>query len=1265
MGRRAVTNPNKIESERERARNRRFLKRQMQQTLVREECSGHRGVRMVDPTRNLVSLEDASRHNARPVSNIAGPSIYQVRVPISVSVSTAHGSAVSAPGLDNRVSSNLTFCDATDPRVIPSFTNQPIHLQYGSSELTNRRHRATTGAFGSLASVQRPFVNRQADVEDSSVEPQDSPSDDTTLPAAQPRNETLQNFIDAIRQGNAGLNPEFLDPYKDAYDQIFRVFYSSKCNCTQRVEGNEAEPTHSLRERVEQLQQCLPPLSTVFGETGSYDPSSSFQQWKGFLADQPIQPLSFNKSSEALAHPDQPALSLSRQWDIDSIWFGAKGLQAIRSPNDFRFARFSAFLFFPNAAKDMTSSTRNALSLERQKDLYDHVIIPAAFEAVSDPCRQELPRTYEIAYAKSRSFQERSGNNRWKPEDVSRAVHLQYTIPAENLSQFWNLIAEKANSFRLATKSGELVSYFKDLKLLFQSHDLKNTFGRATLSESLHYFQASVLQAFDPAHLEIRSCWIDIGTRDYVVSPPSSSQPVREPCTVFWKSQCHPHLHEQLSRCAPTSPMNAQNFQRFLLRDLGDYQVKAKHTRASNPGHPDEHKPGIIRAKAYSCHKELFSVMFSGYELFGSGHLPLLALNQSMISDLSSANQGRHQAPTFHVQRDALSKAWDANKRHLRAAMDTRNSTNYAIRKEMTFRLDTILTMWHDGYFEPSQNPHMAPKSLEVSAASARTDHEPFWVVPTKDINDFVFTQAARFIVPLDHLFREAAISTTISPPSLILAFYTAQLFCRLLTYALTSKEQFSYDNWIWLSRWTARSRTHHTRELRERQGLGLSVIIQDSGMLWIPYSCIDWYDGHIALETLIQLYIPRNPFQRGLLSQMNVQRLAASAITKTDFDRGCQRSGDEVVEKAIRLMTEEIARAYHQHMIAKLQLYWERLRTQVGRHVLPCLQRLEQAKQESAAQIYDEAWGAYIRIHPISTSEDLPPNVPCWMATRKYIPPNDSWSESVFRRLFDCENVASWTGLWGVVEGYTNPYILVTFNSDLSKDLTTDRRLGTWYQQAAFFRIQYWAPYFSPPDCVDFSSWVSVANHQIQNPYTPSPEICSALNAIEYQDRSNMFTQLWAQTRAKEKNRICEQAMDCLIDLIALVLPWRFSDSIIGAERHQDYLRLPILTTSSRQPSIPSRPTIILPSRHNVMALIEAIESFPRINQEILRRAKWIREMLHNEGKQYAMCSHLEAKQKEMDAVSRPHSLLRKFLAQTTPPQSITQNFGTITEAS
>ncbi|RKL04538.1 hypothetical protein BFJ70_g17197 [Fusarium oxysporum] len=396
MGRRAVTNPNKIESERERARNRRFLKRQMQQTLVREEYSGHSGVRMVDPTRNLVLVGDASRHHVGPDMNIISPSTHQVSIPISTPVSTAHGSVIPAPGLDNRASCCPTICDAIDPEVIPSSTGQLIDIQNGT---------------------QQAAAPENADAGSSSVEPQDSLGDDATLTAAQPRNETLQSFIDYIRQGNTGWTPEFLDPYKRAYDQIFKVFYSSKCNCTRRVEGDEAGLADSLRERVEQLRQFIPPLSTAFGETGSYDPSSSFQQWKSFLADEPSQPLSFSKSSQAFCHAGQPALSLSRQWDIDSIWFGAKGLQAIQSPNSFRLSflpsaalniskaeiiqphgldlartrhiklgtfnahsvPFSAFVFFPNAAKDMTSSTQNALSLERQQDLYDHVIIPAAF----------------------------------------------------------------------------------------------------------------------------------------------------------------------------------------------------------------------------------------------------------------------------------------------------------------------------------------------------------------------------------------------------------------------------------------------------------------------------------------------------------------------------------------------------------------------------------------------------------------------------------------------------------------------------------------------------------------------------------------------------------------------------------------------------------------------------------------------------------------------------------------------------------------------
>ncbi|KAI8710741.1 hypothetical protein NCS52_01533800 [Fusarium sp. LHS14.1] len=60
MGRRAFTNPSKIESQRERARNRRLRQQQRQQKLVRQECSTYSGVRVVNSTHDLVSPEDVS-----------------------------------------------------------------------------------------------------------------------------------------------------------------------------------------------------------------------------------------------------------------------------------------------------------------------------------------------------------------------------------------------------------------------------------------------------------------------------------------------------------------------------------------------------------------------------------------------------------------------------------------------------------------------------------------------------------------------------------------------------------------------------------------------------------------------------------------------------------------------------------------------------------------------------------------------------------------------------------------------------------------------------------------------------------------------------------------------------------------------------------------------------------------------------------------------------------------------------------------------------
>ncbi|KAH7202909.1 hypothetical protein BKA60DRAFT_159163 [Fusarium oxysporum] len=257
-----------------------------------------------------------------------------------------------------------------------------------------------------------------------------------------PGSSALACFIQALGAQGIHDNPEFVERSSAVYDQVFRHSFSPTCPCSALAEANDSEHAQTLQEVTQHLQNPLPPLSAVFGDSVSYNTNEYLQQWRNFLSDQPTQPLSFRKSQAPLLRSGVP---ISRHWDIDSIWLGATGLQTIRPPTVFRLSflpspnlnlsteqvirphglqlartrhillgtfnvrcvRFSAFLFFPHAAPILSTSTiKNALSLERQKDLYDQIIIPAACETIPGPALQEMPQTFEIAYAKSRSFQE-------------------------------------------------------------------------------------------------------------------------------------------------------------------------------------------------------------------------------------------------------------------------------------------------------------------------------------------------------------------------------------------------------------------------------------------------------------------------------------------------------------------------------------------------------------------------------------------------------------------------------------------------------------------------------------------------------------------------------------------------------------------------------------------------------------------------------------------------------------------------------------------
>ena len=270
--------------------------------------------------------------------------------------------------------------------------------------------------------------------------------------------------------------------------------------------------------------------------------------------------------------------------------------------------RFAVFLFLPDSTRSAGSATTpasNALSLERQKDLYDGIILPAANETVRNPMRQEIHRSFDMVYAKSRSYQERPDMGRGNPE-TSRAFRLTYTIPAEDMPALWHSIVAKANELRCQTRRGEPAAYFQSPKLLLQAHDLKNTFAAPTLDETLARLEKTRLTYIDPSQVDMRSCSVDIGTRDYATHLGSREPRRSEPFTLLWKSQCNRRLQQRLLNVTPDGPLVATHYRSFLLRDVGTLTTSVRRTKAPNLGHPDCGQTGIaeprrtLRTKSFS-----------------------------------------------------------------------------------------------------------------------------------------------------------------------------------------------------------------------------------------------------------------------------------------------------------------------------------------------------------------------------------------------------------------------------------------------------------------------------------------------------------------------------------------------------------------------------------------------------------------------------------------------------------------------------------------
>ncbi|OBS15046.1 hypothetical protein FPOA_14064 [Fusarium poae] len=655
----------------------------------------------------------------------------------------------------------------------------------------------------------------------------------------------------------------------------------------------------------------------------------------------------------------------------------------------------------------------------------------------------------------------------------------------------------------------------------------------------------------------------------------------------------------------------------------------------------------------------------------------------------------------------------------MRAVSSLKRHSDFGIRKEVTLRLDVILAMWVGGRLEPNQSPHTGPMCWEVplapppsssSSSSSSSSpsppivgeeqHWPFWVIPTQMLTAFVSAQAARFILPLDHIFSE--------------------LFCRLLIHAVSSERQYNFDNWIWKPTWQVKCRSPRSGRRKERRGLGLDDSIRSSGTLWIPHSHFDWQRGHISLELLVNIYMSRSPLQAKLAHQANVQALATNQVTtellfqrlvrnaRTEYDRGRNRDAEILADRAVALAVEEIARAYHQHFLAKLHSYWDRLRGKIGRQKLPVLDLLQQAQEESAAEtgriptaqavhgIYAEAWDKYRQVTAdddsdgdINTSSYHHPHCDllCLRSCLIFCRPKPpTWNALFFLQLYrgfkefwqdTCAPLGPFDGRFSRQIGY---YIQIAFNCDHTKEVGTSHAQGTWYHaKPPFFQIQYWAPYFSPPRVQEKTSLSSLYRRRAypkglsprSTPLIPSPRYFHDLESVawphwvEIMHHSHHDPDRLPFERRSSIRRHCKRALFYVSFLagptwgidkdVNFIVPWSFNKTSHGSSNECDIFHVPVAETHISKTIVEdtvSQPTILLPTRDTIIGLLDAIETLTGHSSSIAERLSWTKRRLNNQGDQYDLRSHLAARHREVGPSTESQSLLERFLHQREPPE-------------
>lgn len=234
----------------------------------------------------------------------------------------------------------------------------------------------------------------------------------------------------------------------------------------------------------------------------------------------------------------------------------------------------------------------------------------------------------------------------------------------------------------------------------------------------------------------------------------------------------------------------------------------------------------------------------------------------------------------------------------------------------------------------------------------------------------------------------------------------------------------------------------------------------------------------------------------------------------------------------------------------------------------------------------------------------------------------------------------------------------MVTFNSDKTKEMGTRHGEDIWhYSKPAFFHIQYWASYFSPPEHQRPTLGSAFSRpHYYQGlcstaaAQTLTPQAVEELDLALQNEWAELVLLEDAAESPAEKKRVvtrCKQALWYMGRLfgpswgnnseVAYMMPWELERISERVDGNPGYLRLPVLYShipAGKQRDVVGLLTIILPTWRNVRELVAVLATISCLPEYVKKQMKILKQRAFNGGHKFDLPDFLITRCSAIDAL-------------------------------